>query len=177
MSWKITTASPNHVQTRFLPKKKLIEFIYSYCITRRACRWGGATTEEKLNLFAQQENRIHSRVCSRIDIVMVGGRRRRGCREKIKGPIDRKRVKMSVASLKDSGTAAAWSVQHQVNTSGVFFLRLFCDSVATLSLLWVGVIKCGSVISHLQSEKTKQKSIQGTQSNCLSTFFFSFSKD
>lgn len=42
-----------------------------------------------------------------MDVVTVGGRGERGYREKIKGTIDRKYESMSVASLKDSGTAAA----------------------------------------------------------------------
>lgn len=69
---------------------------------------GRSGREKKIiNQFAQQENRKRSRVCSELDVVAVGGRGERGYREKIKGAIDRKYVKMSVASLKDSGTAAA----------------------------------------------------------------------
>lgn len=79
--------------------------IYSrICIVHAA---GGGAAEKKINQFAQQENRKHSGVFSQIDEVVEAGRRERGRREKIKGATDRKHVKMSVASLKDSGTAAA----------------------------------------------------------------------
>lgn len=79
---------------------------------------GEGRQEKKINQFAQQENRKHSGVCSKIDVVVEAGRRERGCREKIKGATDRKHVKMSVASLKDSGTAVARAaVRQQVNTN------------------------------------------------------------
>lgn len=112
------TVSHTHMQTGTQWQRlaqRLIEHLFVHRTTRPTCRWGGAAEKNQpICTTGKQETQqgVQQNRCSG-----SGWSRQRGCREKIKGVTDRKRVKMSVASSKDSGTAASWAVRQQVNTN------------------------------------------------------------